>query len=66
VPQAFHSSVGTSGHPRRCVADVAFDGAFQELLKSVEGQKAMREDGLKVETVRMLVELTPLRPHWIG
>jgi hypothetical protein len=27
---------------------------FQGLLKSDEGQKAMREDGLKVETMRML------------
>jgi hypothetical protein len=33
---------------------------FQELeLQSDEGQKAMREDGLKVETMRMLVEFTP-------
>ena len=32
---------------------------FQELLQSDEGQKAMREDGLKAETMRMLVEFTP-------
>lgn len=32
---------------------------FHELLQSDEGQKAMREDGLKVETMRMLVEFTP-------
>ena len=32
---------------------------FQELLQSDEGQTAMREDGLKVETMRMLVEFTP-------
>jgi hypothetical protein len=32
---------------------------FQELLQSDEGRKAMREDGLKVETMRMLVEFTP-------
>jgi hypothetical protein len=32
---------------------------FQELLQSDEGAKAMREDGLKVETMRMLVEFTP-------
>lgn len=33
--------------------------AFEALLKSDEGQRAMREDGLKVETMRMLVEFTP-------
>jgi len=32
---------------------------FRDLLQSDEGQKAMREDGLKVETMRMLVEFTP-------
>ena len=32
---------------------------FQALLRSDEGQKAMREDGLKVDTIRMLVEFTP-------
>jgi len=32
---------------------------LQELLKSDEGKRAMREDGLKVETMRMLVEFTP-------
>jgi hypothetical protein len=32
---------------------------FQELLRSNEGQKAMREDGLKVGTMQMLVEFTP-------
>jgi len=32
---------------------------FLELLQSDEGKKAMREDGLKVETMRMLVEFTP-------
>jgi hypothetical protein len=32
---------------------------FQELLKSEEGAKAMRDDGLKVETMRMLIEFTP-------
>ena len=32
---------------------------FQELLQSAEGQKAMLEDGLKVETMRMLIEFTP-------
>jgi hypothetical protein len=32
---------------------------FQALLQSEEGKKAMQEDGLKVETLRMLVEFTP-------
>jgi hypothetical protein len=32
---------------------------FHELLQSEEGKKAMREDGLKVGTMRMLVEFTP-------
>lgn len=32
---------------------------FQELLRSDEGRKAMREDGLKVETMRMLFEFAP-------
>jgi hypothetical protein len=33
--------------------------AFQALLQSEEGHRAMREDGLKVETMRMLVEFAP-------
>jgi hypothetical protein len=32
---------------------------FQALLQSDEVRQAMREDGLKVETMRMLVEFTP-------
>jgi hypothetical protein len=32
---------------------------FQELLQSDEGVTAMREDGLKAETMRMLIEFTP-------
>ena len=32
---------------------------FQAFLDSDEGSKAMREDGLKVETMRMLTEFTP-------
>ena len=32
---------------------------FQAMLASDEGQKAMKEDGLKVETMRMLVEFNP-------
>ena len=31
---------------------------LQELLQSEEGQNAMREDGLKVQTMQMLVEFT--------
>lgn len=33
--------------------------AFQAMLASPEGQQAMKEDGLKVETMRFLVEFTP-------
>lgn len=33
--------------------------AFQAMLASPEGKKAMAEDGLKVETLRTLVEFTP-------
>ncbi len=32
--------------------------AFEELLASEEGQKAIAEDGLKVETMRVLEEFT--------
>ncbi len=32
---------------------------LQESSRSDEGRKAMREDGLKAETMRMLVEFTP-------
>jgi hypothetical protein len=32
---------------------------FQELLESDEGKRAMQEEGLKVETMRMLIEFTP-------
>jgi hypothetical protein len=41
------------------IAEIPDVAEFQELLKSPEGQKAMTEDGLKVETMRMLVEFTP-------
>jgi hypothetical protein len=41
------------------LAEIPDLAKFQELLKSEEGQKAMREDGLKVDTMRMLVEFTP-------
>ena len=33
--------------------------AFQSLLASPAGQQAMQEDGLKVETMRMMTEFTP-------
>ena len=32
--------------------------AFEELLASEEGKKAMSEDGLKIETMRVLEEFT--------
>jgi hypothetical protein len=41
------------------VAEIPDMAKFQELLQSVEGKRAMQEDGLKVETIRMLVEFTP-------
>ncbi len=41
------------------LAEIPDMAKFQELLQSAEGQRAMREDGLKVETMRMLVEFTP-------
>lgn len=33
--------------------------AFQALLQSPAGQQAMQEDGLKVDTMRLLVEFVP-------
>ncbi len=41
------------------MAEIPDMAKFEELLQSAEGQKAMQEDGLKVETMRMLVEFTP-------
>jgi len=41
------------------IAEIPNMEKFQEFLQSDEAQKAMREDGLKVETMRMLVEFTP-------
>lgn len=41
------------------LAEIPDMAKFQDLLQSDEGKKAMREDGLKVETMRMLVEFTP-------
>lgn len=33
--------------------------AFKKILDSEDGKQAMAEDGLKLETMRMLVEFTP-------
>lgn len=33
--------------------------AFEALLQSEEGQQAMEEDGLKLDTMRILTEFTP-------
>ena len=41
------------------IAEIPDMAKFQALLQSDEGATAMREDGLKVETMRMLVEFTP-------
>lgn len=41
------------------IVEVPDMAKFQELLQSDEGKKAMREDGLKVESTRLLVEFTP-------
>lgn len=39
--------------------EVADMKRFKASLESEEGKKAIAEDGLKVETMRMLVEFTP-------
>ncbi len=41
------------------MAEIPDMAAFQGLLESDEGKRAMQEDGLKVETMRMLIEFTP-------
>ena len=41
------------------VAEIPDMAKFQELLQSDEGARAMREDGLKVETMRLLIEFHP-------
>jgi hypothetical protein len=41
------------------ILEIADMAAFQAMLASPEGQKAMKEDGLKVETMRMMVEFVP-------
>jgi len=33
--------------------------AFQKFMESAEAKKAMAEDGLKIDTMRMLVEFVP-------
>jgi hypothetical protein len=70
-PGSRHEMFGTLGIKCRTFCDANSPNAtgvmaeipdmakFQALLQSDEGQKAMREDGLKVETMRMLVEFTP-------
>ncbi|MCA1622561.1 MAG: hypothetical protein LC768_03440 [Acidobacteria bacterium] len=47
-----HNSTGV-------MAEVPDIKKFEELLASDEGQKAMAEDGVKVKSLRMLVEFTP-------
>jgi len=41
------------------ILEIADMAAFQALLASPSGQKAMQEDGLKVDTMRLLLEFTP-------
>ena len=41
------------------MADIPDMARFMDLLQSAEGQKAMKDDGLKIETMRMLIEFTP-------
>lgn len=41
------------------MAEIPDMAKFHELLQSSEGQNAMKEDGLKTESMRMLIEFTP-------
>jgi len=41
------------------LAEVQDMKKFQSILESDEGKKAMAEDGLKLETIRILNEFTP-------
>ena len=41
------------------ILDIPDMDAFQKLLGSAEGKQAMEEDGLKIETMRLLLEFTP-------
>jgi len=49
------------GNPnyRGLMVEVEDMKAMLEILNSEEGKKAMAEDGLKVETLKMLTEFTP-------
>ena len=53
------SATPTTPNATGLMAEIPDMAKFQKLLRSDEGQKAMREDGLKVDTMRMLVEFTP-------
>jgi hypothetical protein len=46
-------------HSTGVMAEIPDLAKFQAFLQSSEGQRAMREDGLKIETMRVLVEFTP-------
>jgi hypothetical protein len=46
-------------HHTGLILEIADMAAFQAVLASPAGQQAMREDGLKVETMRLLVEFVP-------
>ena len=41
------------------ILEVSDMEAFEKIMTSDEGRKAMEEDGIKVETVRILKEFTP-------
>jgi hypothetical protein len=41
------------------IVDVSDMARFEAMLASPEGKQAMKEDGLKVETIRILAEFTP-------
>lgn len=41
------------------IAEIPDMQEFLDLLQSDEGQKAMRDDGLKADTMQMLVEFAP-------
>jgi hypothetical protein len=58
------ATVRTFRHPENpnltgVLIDVPDIDQLQPLLDSEEGQRAMQEDRLKIETVRMLAEFTP-------
>ena len=41
------------------LAEIPDMAQFEKLLQTDEGKTAMREDGLKADTLRVLVEFTP-------